>query len=182
MKELSLHILDIAMNSIRAEASELGVEIIEHTDKDILSIIITDNGFGMNEEMVKSVLDPFTTTRTTRKVGLGIPLFKANAEGCNGDFSIISELNVGTSVTANFQLSNIDRPVLGDISTVMSMIFCSHPDIEISFTYKKDNNKYLISTEEIKEELDGVSMQEPEVKLAIEEIIVSELNEIGIID
>ena len=182
MKELSLHILDIAMNSLRAEASELGIEIIENTDNDILSIIITDNGFGMDEEMVKSVLDPFTTTRTTRKVGLGIPLFKANAEGCNGNFSITSVLNIGTTVTANFQLSNIDRPVLGDISSVMSMIFCSHPDIEVSFTYKKYRSKYTLATKEIKTELDGVSMQEPEVKSLIENIIVSELNEIGVVD
>jgi len=182
MKELSLHILDIVMNSVRAEANKIGVHIIETTNIDILSIIITDNGFGMDKEMVKSVIDPFSTTRTTRKVGLGIPLFKANAEGCNGGFSIKSELNIGTIVTANFQLSNIDRPILGDISSVMSMVFCSHPDIEVSFTYKKDYNKYNISTEDIKTELGGVSMQEPEVKSAIEEIIVSELNELEIID
>ena len=182
MKELSLHILDIVMNSVRAEASRLGVYIIENTKTDILSIIITDNGFGMSEEMVKNVTDPFTTTRTTRKVGLGIPLFKANAEGCNGNFSIISKLNIGTTVTANFQLSNIDRPVLGDISSVMSMVFCSHPDIEVSFSYKKDDTKYGISTEEIKAELGGVSIQDPEVKSAIEDIIVSELNELMIID
>ena len=170
------------MNSVRAEANKLGVYIIENSNTDILSIIITDNGFGMDKKMVESVIDPFTTTRTTRKVGLGIPLFKANAEGCNGDFTITSELNVGTSVTANFQLSNIDRPILGDISSVMSMIFCSHPDIEVSFAYKKDDSKYNISTVDIKAELDGVSIQEPEVKSAIENIIVSELNELGIID
>jgi len=182
MKELSLHILDIAMNSIRAEASKLKVEITEDTANDSLSIIITDNGFGMDEEMVKSVLDPFTTTRTTRKVGLGIPLFKANAEGCNGDFSITSELDIGTTVTAKFQLSNIDRPVLGNISSVISMILCSHPNIEVSFTYKKDINKYSISTKEIKAELGGVSMQKLEVKSIIENIIISELNELKIID
>ena len=182
MKELSLHILDIAKNSIRAEASELVIEIIENTDKDILSIIITDNGFGMNKEMVKNVLDPFTTTRTTRKVGLGIPLFKANAEGCNGSFLITSELNIGTTVTANFQLSNIDRPVLGNISSVMSMIFCSHPDIEVSFAYKKHRSKYTLATKEIKNELGGISIQEPEVLSLVENIIISELNEIGIVD
>ncbi len=182
MKELSLHILDIVMNSVRANASEIRVEIIEDTYKDLLSIIITDNGFGMDEEMVKSVLDPFTTTRTTRKVGLGIPLFKANAEACNGHFTITSKLNIGTTVTANFQLSNIDRPILGDIAIVMTMVFCSHPDIEVSFTYNKNNNYYSIKTEQIKAELDGVSMQELEVKSLINNIIASELEALNIID
>ena len=182
MKELSLHILDIAMNSVRAEASRLKVEIIENTDEDILSIIIADNGFGMAKEMLESVLDPFTTTRTTRKVGLGIPLFKANAEGCNGNFTIKSELNIGTTVTANFQISNIDRPILGDIANVITMVFCSHPDIEVSFIYNKDSSSYSIATSQIKTELNGVSMQEPEIKSAIEDIIISELNELEIID
>ncbi len=182
MKELSLHILDIVMNSVRAEASKLGVSIIENVNEDILSIIITDNGFGMDEKMVESVLDPFTTTRTTRKVGLGIPLFKANAEGCNGDFTITSELNTGTTVTAKFQLSNIDRPILGDIASVITMIFCSHTDIEVSFIYTKDSNPYSISTSQIKNELNGVSMQDLEVKSLIEDIINSELNELKIID
>jgi len=181
MKELSLHILDIAMNSIRAEASSLGIDIIENVNTDNLSIKISDNGFGMDENMVKSVLDPFTTTRTTRKVGLGIPLFKANAESCNGDFSISSKLNIGTNVIVNFQLSNIDRPILGDISSVLSMLFSSHPDIKISFSYTKDKKYFSINTEEIKSELGEISIQEPEVKIMLENIIKTELNEIDII-
>jgi DNA mismatch repair ATPase MutL len=182
MKELSLHILDIVMNSVRAKANNIEVKIIENTDKDLLSITITDNGFGMDKEMVKRVLDPFTTTRTTRKVGLGIPLFKANAEACNGNFSITSKLNTGTTVTANFQLSNIDRPILGDIATVITMVFCSHPNIDVSFIYNKNNNSYSIKTEQIKAELDGVSMQELEVKSLINNIIASELEALNIID
>jgi|LGOV01.1.fsa_nt_gb DNA mismatch repair ATPase MutL len=182
MKELSLHILDIAMNSVRADASILGIEIHENTDGDYLSIKITDNGFGMDDEMVKSVLDPFTTTRTTRKVGLGIPLFKANAENCNGNFSLSSKLNIGTKLIANFQLSNIDRPILGNISSVISMLFCSHPDIQISFTYKKDKKKYSLSSEEVKQELQGVSIQDLEIMKLVEEIIQSELDIISITD
>lgn len=182
MKELSLHILDIVMNSVRAEASRISVEINEDTLGDVLYIVIIDNGFGMDEEMVNSVLDPFTTTRTTRKVGLGIPLFKANAEGCNGGFSITSKLNIGTTVTANFQLSNIDRPILGDISSVMTMVFCSHPDIEVLFKYNRQNNNYSIGTAEIKDELGDISIQEPKVRSLIEGIIISELNELNIID
>lgn len=180
MKELSLHILDIAMNSIRADADILEITIDENTDKDLLSIKITDNGCGMDSEMLKTVTDPFISSRTTRKVGLGISLFKANAENCNGNFSIESKLNLGTVVKARFQLSHIDRPVLGNIASVISMLFSSHPDINIYFGYKKENKYYSIKTQEIKDELNGISIQNPEVKFLIEEIIESELNNMDI--
>ena len=182
MKELALHILDIIMNSVRANASEVSLEIVENTKDDSLSIIIKDNGCGMDDKMLKSVLDPFTTTRTTRKVGLGIPLFKANAEDCNGDFSITSKLDIGTTVIASFQISNIDRPILGDISNVITMVFCSHPDMSVSFTYRKDGDDFKISTLDIKEELGDVSLQNNEVKKLLQEIISCELDNMNIID
>ena len=182
MKELSLHILDIAMNSVRAECSTLEIQIFENTKSDLLKILVKDNGFGMSEEMVKSVLDPFTTTRTTRKVGLGIPLFKANAENCNGDFTIESELNVGTEVIATFQLSNIDRPVLGNITSVVLMLITSHPNIEIIFSYNKDGNEFRITTSDIKSELGEISVQDSEVRKLLSDIISSELEVLEIID
>jgi DNA mismatch repair ATPase MutL len=182
MKELSLHILDIAMNSVRAKCSVLEIKIFEDNSSDMLKIYLKDNGVGMSKDMVESVLDPFTTTRTTRKVGLGIPLFKANAENCNGEFSIKSELNIGTEVTAIFQLSNIDRPILGNITSVVVMLLTSHPDVEIIFYYNKDGNEFMISTSEIKLELGGVSIQEDEVRNLLNDIISSKLEALKIID
>lgn len=182
MKELSLHILDIAMNSIKAKASILEIDIIENTTSDCFSIKIRDNGTGMDRDMLKSVIDPFTTTRKTRKVGLGIPLLKANAENCNGQFIINSEINNGTILQAHFQLSHIDRPILGNISSVISMLFCSHPDVDVIFTFKKNDEKYSLSSNEIKHELQGISIQDLEVKSLVEEIIKTELLELNITD
>ena len=117
MRELSLNVLDIAQNSISAGASEVEITVEEISSASKMTIIIKDNGCGMDEETVRNVMDPFYTTRTTRKVGMGVPLFKMAAESTGGSFDIVSELGVGTTVTAVFGLSNIDRMPLGDICT-----------------------------------------------------------------
>ena len=109
MRELSLHILDIAQNSIKAEAECLRIAVIEDLMEDKLTIKIKDDGVGMDSETVRKVIDPFYTTRTTRKVGLGIPLFKLSAEQCDGLFEINSQLGKGTEITAVFKYSHIDR-------------------------------------------------------------------------
>ncbi|MCK5824363.1 MAG: sensor histidine kinase [Ichthyobacteriaceae bacterium] len=171
MKELSLHILDIAMNSVKAQATELKIYIEENIKLDLLKIIIIDNGVGMTEDELVKVVDPFFTKRTTRKVGLGIPLFKANAECCGGCFSIDSTKNVGTIMKVEFQLSHIDRPIMGDIATVISMLCTSHPDINTIFKYDLNSDEFLITSEMIKDELGGVSIQDPEVGLLLKDII-----------
>lgn len=165
MKEISLHILDIVQNSIAAGASLIGVEILESTKKDEFTVKITDNGKGMSKELVKKVIDPFTTSRTTRKVGLGIPLFKAAAELTGGSFEISSEVGKGTIVTAVFVRSSIDRQPLGDIAGTMLGLFTSYESIDFLYKHSIDQKVFETDTRELKKILGGVSLLEPEVYL-----------------
>ena len=167
------------MNSIRANCTSLKIEISENNTSDLLSIFIEDDGDGMSKDFLEKVIDPFTTTRTTRKVGLGIPLMKANSESCDGMFNIYSELGKGTNLQSTFKHSHIDRPIMGDIASVAGMLFSSHPEVNIQFIYNVDNKEFSLSSEEIKQELGEVSIQEPEVKIMIESILKTELDEIG---
>ncbi|NPD46392.1 MULTISPECIES: ATP-binding protein [unclassified Lentimicrobium] len=175
MKDLSLHILDIAHNSIRAKAKNITIKISEDVIKDRLSISIIDDGSGMSKEQVESITDPFFTTRTTRKVGLGIPLIKQRADECNGSFSIESELGKGTELDMNFQHSHLDLPELGDIAGVISGLCCSCPDIRFIFDYNNANVVFHFDTEEVLEVLDGLPINTPEVEMFIKEMIEGNL-------
>lgn len=165
MREISLHILDIVQNSISAGASLIGVSILESSDEDLFTVKISDNGKGMSEELVKKVTDPFTTSRTTRKVGLGIPLFKAAAELTGGSFEINSELGRGTVVTAVFVRSSIDRQPLGDIAGTMLGLFTSYESIDFVYMHELDGKFFKADTRDIKKILGGVSFSQPEVYL-----------------
>ena len=116
MNDLSLHIIDIIQNSLSAGAKRIGLTVKEDSANDRLTISIEDNGKGMSREVAAKLEDPFYTTRTTRKVGMGIPLFKQSAMQSGGNLSVESELGKGTTVTAWFELGNIDRPPLGDVA------------------------------------------------------------------
>ena len=122
MKELSLHILDIAQNSVKAGATLIQITIEEDTVADTLRITVADNGCGMDKDLLQRVRDPFTTTRTTRKVGMGIPLLEAAAVQCGGGLDIQSQPGVGTTLTAWFGLSHIDRAPVGDMPGTMGVI------------------------------------------------------------
>ncbi|UCF86553.1 MAG: sensor histidine kinase, partial [Nitrospiraceae bacterium] len=122
MEDLSLHILDISENSIRAGATEIGIEIVENVKENILLIEIHDNGKGMSEEMVKQVSDPFFTTKTTRRIGLGIPFLIQAARETMGDVDIKTGEGKGTTITARFQYNHIDRKPLGDMEKTMSVL------------------------------------------------------------
>lgn len=161
MRELSLHILDIVQNSLAAQASFIKIVINEDTKKDLLEISIEDNGKGMSAEDIKKVVDPFFTSRTTRKVGLGIPMFKANAEACNGSFNISSKIGVGTDVYAAFQHSHIDRVPLGDIVATIITIVASNPDLDLVYEYNYNGRKFTLNTEEINKTLDDVPINNP---------------------
>jgi hypothetical protein len=150
MRELSLHILDIAQNSIVAEAGTLRIVIIEAKKEDRLTIKIKDDGRGMDEETLRRVVDPFYTTRTTRKVGLGIPMFKLNAEGCDGSFEIKSQLGVGTELIANFRISHIDRVPLGNLTDTIVTIALASPRTDLILTHCVDDKKFALSTKEIR--------------------------------
>ncbi|MDR5657876.1 ATP-binding protein [Serpentinicella sp. ANB-PHB4] len=160
MKELSLHILDIIQNAIAAEAVEVHIEINEDLSKDLLEIIVSDNGFGMDEEFVRNVTDPFTTTRKTRKVGLGIPLFKASALQCDGDFKIKSKLGQGTTVHAMFKHSHIDRPPIGKITDTIITCILSNDNIDFKYIHRYNQNHFIFNTKQIKSYLDGVSISD----------------------
>lgn len=163
MRELALHLLDIAENSAAADAKTIRIEIVEDLTHDRLSMCVEDDGKGMSEEMVKKVTDPFVTSRTTRKVGLGIPLLKEAAELCNGSLTITSKQGVGTKVFVDFQRSHIDRMPLGDISTTFMNLMIAHPTIHFIFRYIVGNEEFFLDDETIKSELQDVSLTEPVV-------------------
>ena len=163
MREISLHILDIVHNSIAAGAGLIEVIITEDKKENLFSVVIRDNGKGMDKELLASVIDPFTTSRSTRKVGLGIPLFKLAAENTGGSFHISSEVGKGTEVVANFVHNSIDRQPLGDIAETMLGLFSSYEHINFVYIHKVDNNEFSVNTEEIKAILNGVSFSEPSI-------------------
>ena len=163
MRELSLNILDIAQNSIVAGASLTEILVKEDTVKNELLIGIYDNGKGMTEEQVRNVQDPFFTTRTTRKVGMGIPLFKMAAEQTGGSFRITSQVGVGTKVEALFKTDSIDFTPLGDMASTISTIVCMNEDKDFIYTRKVDDVEFKFSSADIKTILDGVPLSEPSV-------------------
>ncbi len=171
MRELSLNVMDIAQNSVRANASVIKIDVTEDTDKSTLEIKISDNGCGMSEEQVKSVIDPFFTTRTTRKVGLGIPLFKMAAEQTGGFLSIESQLGNGTVVTAKFISSHMDMTPLGDINSTISILIRCNPDTNIVFTHTVNEQSFTLDTNELKEVLGDVPLDTPEVMQWIDDYL-----------
>lgn len=158
MKELSLNILDVAENSVKAGATLTEILIVENGDK--LTLTIKDDGCGMDEETVKAVTDPFYTTRTTRKVGLGIPLLKLAAEQTEGKFSVESSVgeNHGTTVTAEFNKRHIDFTPLGDVTASVTTLIQGHPDTDFYFSHRLEDKEVTLDTREIRAVLDGVPL------------------------
>jgi len=173
LRELALHILDIAENSISANATSIKIIIIENISEDILKIIIEDNGKGMDEVTLKRIIDPFVTSRTTRKVGLGIPFFKAAAEACEGTFDISSQPGKGTKVTAVFKHSHIDRMPLGDVVNTLMTLIIGTPDIHWFFEYQMNEQVFIFDDEPIKIVLDGLSLTEPSVMKFIRQTLIN---------
>ncbi len=171
MQEISLHILDISQNSVVADATLVEIIIDENEREDILDITIRDNGKGMDEEKVKKVLDPFFTTRSTRRVGLGIPMYREAALRTGGDFRIESSLGVGTSVFARFGYSHIDRQPLGDMAGALFLLITCNPEIDFVYTHTVCDKQFLLDTREIKRILDGVSISDIQVSAWLKEYI-----------
>ena len=163
MRELSLNVLDIVQNSITAKATLIKIELIEDINNDILKINIFDNGKGMTDEQIKSVTDPFYTTRTTRKIGLGIPLFKMAAEMSGGSFKIESIVGVGTKIFTSFIHSSIDRMPVGNINETVSMLIQMNPDIDFVYTHTFNEKSYSLDTRELREQLEDVPLDTPDV-------------------
>ena len=178
MKELSLHILDLCENSINAKASFIKIKIVENLVEDILTIKVVDNGEGMNKEYVKNVDNPFITTRKTRRVGLGISLFKVAAIRCDGNFKISSKKNLGTKVIANFKHSHIDRSPLGDIGDTIITILNSQNDFELVYIHKVNKKKFIFDTRMIKKILNDVDIKDGNILLWIRDYINENIKEI----
>lgn len=167
MRELSLNILDIAQNSVVANAKTVTISVLVESDVDKLVLSVSDDGKGMSKEMLENVIDPFTTTRTTRKVGMGIPLFKESAEVTGGSFEIRSEIGVGTTTTATYVLSSIDRMPIGDLAGTMQSLFTVNNDINFVLKINADGEEYEFSTDEAKRILEVNSLEDPDVSIAI---------------
>ena len=180
LEDLSAHVLDIAENSVMAEGTEVRVEVLEEKAADRLSFSVEDNGRGMSKEFISKVTDPFTTTRTTRRVGMGLPFLKQSAELCGGGLEIVSEPGKGTKTTASFILSSIDRPPLGDIPASLMALIMGSPEIRWIYRHRTDNGEFVLDTDEIIDALDGERemLRSPEVGLWLKEHIKENLDEI----
>lgn len=171
MRELSLHILDIMQNSVVAGAKLIELTLTEDVAEDVLKFTIKDDGKGMPPEMVKAVTDPFTTSRSTRKVGLGIPLLKLAAENTGGGIELSSEEGVGTVISATFGYSHIDRQPLGDMAETVLGTVTSYEDLDFLYTHIVNGKEFVFDTRQIHEILGGVSFKMPEVTLWLSEYL-----------
>ena len=178
MQELSLNILDIAENSTRAGASLVEISVVRSTPTQMLSIILEDDGCGMDEEQVKHVVDPFFTTRTTRKIGLGVPFFKMTAEMTGGSFQIRSTPGVGTRVEASYCYGHIDMLPLGDVPSTMVTLISGHPEVDFVYRHEKDGNAFVLDTREIKQMLEGVDITSNEILSFLRQMMEENIAEI----
>jgi len=178
MKELAYHILDIANNSVRGQADKIDVIINEDSEHNCLTMMIKDNGKGIPEDIQKSIKDPFTTSRTMRKVGLGIPLLNDTCLRCKGGLEIESTLGIGTLVKAWMELDNIDRPPLGNIPSTMTTLISSEEAININYSHTIKGHNFTVSTKELKDILGDVPLSQVEVVLWLKEYIKENLDEL----
>ena len=178
MQDLSLHILDVAENGVIAGANLIGITVEEDLKADRLAIEIEDNGRGMEADLLTRALDPFVTTRTTRKVGLGLSLFQQAARAAGGDLTVDSTAGVGTRVRVVMSHSHIDRKPLGNLAETMVSLIEGNPDVDFVFKRRKDGREYRLDTREIRSELEEIPLSNPEVIRLIQENLASGLREI----
>ena len=178
MKELSLNVLDVTKNSVTAGAKNITVSLIEDA-AGTLTLTIADDGCGMSPEMVARVSDPFTTSRTTRKVGLGLPLLKLAAEQTGGAMRVESEVGVGTTVTATFDTGHIDFTPLGDMISTVTMLIMGSPDIDFTYVHQTPSLAVRLSTAELREVLGDVPLSSPDVIEWIKEYLQEQYNSGG---
>jgi hypothetical protein len=171
VRDLSLHILDIIQNSISASASKVVIKITIEPQIDKLSVYIEDNGIGMSAELLKDISNPFITTRTTRKVGLGISLLEASAQRADGDLIINSTLDVGTSLNASFRLSHIDRLPLGDLSETIISVILTKPQMELEIGLYANKEVFNFKTSDIKNQIGEIPITEFSVLTWIKDYI-----------
>ena len=171
MEDLSLHILDIVENSVAANADTIEIRITEDTERDLLSVEVIDNGIGMDDETVRKVLDPFYTSKTVRRFGLGLPLLSEAAKAANGDLSITSKKGEGTKLRADFQYSHIDRRPLGDMAQTIFTLVMGNPETDFVYVHKKNGHTYKFDTRIIRAELGDIPINSLEGMRKIREYL-----------
>jgi len=177
MEEIALHILDLVQNCVEAGASEVSITIAESRHDNLLTVTIRDNGKGMDAATLATVTDPFFTTRSTRKVGLGIPLLKAAAELCGGSFTIASQLGVGTTVVATFVLNHIDRAPLGSIADTLATVFAVH-HVDVFYRHEVDGQEFVLDSKEIRQ-VCGDTLNHPRVIQWLRSYIEEQEKQVG---
>jgi len=175
-----MHIMDILQNSVRARSGSIKLDIVEDRASDTFMFSITDNGCGIPREIFDTVTDPYVTTRNTRHVGLGLSLLKQNAERTGGGLSLISEEGKGTTVTARFINSHLDSPSTGDLASAVLLTMTSNPGINFEYNHIKDNRSIHFTTDEVRNALGAIPMNEPLVYPYLLGILKSELQSIGV--
>ncbi len=178
MQDLSLHILDIVENSLAAGARKVEIRIEEDSAADRMKVEITDDGCGMDEEMARKALDPFFTTKTVRRVGLGLPLFAEACRMTGGELSLQSCPGKGTTVRATFQCSHIDRKPLGPMADTLMTLIIGHPEVELAYEHRKDGKAFSLDTREIKSDLGEIPLNAPEVVSTLRALIQNGLDEL----
>ncbi len=171
MKTLSYHLLDIVQNSLNAGADLVEINIREDDRKGLFSLIITDNGKGMDHNTLQKAIDPYFSTRKERKIGLGLSLLKQNTERTGGRFSIDSEPGKGTRVTAEFVKTHIDCPAIGDLAGTVHQIIVFNSKKDFVYHHYRDGGGFEINSRQIKEVLDQLPLHHPEISRYIEEMI-----------
>jgi hypothetical protein len=178
MLELAAHILDIAENSVRAGASLIEISVVEDSKKDLLTIGIADNGHGMSKETVKKIFDPFYTTKTVRRIGLGIPLLANAAETAGGRLHVESKENTGTRIKATFVLGHLDRQPMGDIINTLVILIAGNSDIDFFYKHRHNDRRFILDTRQIRKTIEDVPINHPEILKYIRSMLEEGLSEI----
>lgn len=179
MRELSLHLLDIVENSLRAGATLIEMTVTEDSREDWLIFTVADNGPGMPTDKLNNPSDPFITTRTVRRVGLGLSLLSAAAQRCDGRLEIDSTPGRGTKVTASFRHSHIDRAPIGDMASTLATLIMGNPEADYVYTHLIDGRDFSLDTREIKAQMPDLSLQDPAVIHHLTETIRSNLQQLA---
>ncbi len=173
-----MNVLDVAENSLRAGASLIEIALVQSTETGLETLTIADDGCGMDAAMLAKVTDPFTTTRTTRKVGLGLPFLQMAARQTGGDLSIESEVGKGTTVTASFTLGHIDLAPLGDMGGSISALAAASGEAELTFRFERDGRVFSFDTREARAVLGDVPLSAPAVSVWVRQAVNEGIDEI----
>jgi hypothetical protein len=163
VEDICFHLIDLVQNSVAAGAGQVRLDIVESGERDSLSVQVADNGRGMDEQTLEKVQDPFFTTKSFKKVGLGIPLLKATAQACRGDFSIRSAVGRGTEVRASMQRSHVDCPPLGKLEETLLSLLVSLDTTDLHFSYRCERGGFAISTSAVREQVGDLHFSHPDV-------------------